>query len=212
VDGVRFRLSSVEATEVDEALVALMARAPDRLAPHLHAPLQSGSDALLKRMGRHWYTAASYRAAVERLAARVAPLGLGADLITGFPGEGPADHAATVRLVEDLPFTYLHVFPYSERAGTAAVRLGPPAAAAAQRERGAELRALAARKAADHRAARAGARADLVLEARRGGVREAVTEDYLTALVPADAPWVLGRARVAARLAVRGSELLAEAV
>ena len=212
VDGVRFRLSSVEATEVDEALVALMARAPDRLAPHLHAPLQSGSDALLKRMGRHWYTAASYRAAVERLAARVAPLGLGADLITGFPGEGPADHAATLRLVEDLPFTYLHVFPYSEREGTAAVRLGPPAAAAAQRERGAELRALAARKAADHRAARAGARADLVLEARRGGVREAVTEDYLTALVPADAPWVLGRARVAARLAVRGSELLAEAV
>jgi hypothetical protein len=63
-----------------------------------------------------------------------------------------------------------------------------------------------------HRARRAGAGADLVLESRHGGVREAVTEDYLTALVPADAPWVLGRSRVAARLVARGSLLHAEAM
>ena len=211
VPDVRFRLSSVEATEADAPLVELMARAPDRLAPHLHAPLQSGSDRVLKRMGRHWYTAASYRAAVERLAERVAPLGLGADVITGFPGETAADHAATLRLIEDLPFTYLHVFPYSEREGTAAARLGP-AETAASRGRGAELRALGEAKAAAHVARRNGSTADLVMESRRGGLREAVTEDYLAARLPADAPWALGRARVAARLVARGPELMAEAV
>jgi threonylcarbamoyladenosine tRNA methylthiotransferase MtaB len=210
VPGVRFRLSSVESTEVDDVLAALMEASPDRVAPHLHAPLQSGSDRLLKRMGRHWYTSAAYRRRVESLAARVAPLGLGADLIVGFPGETDADHRATVRLVEELPFTYLHVFPYSPRRGTAAARLARPPAASAVRERGAELRALGERKAQGHLAARAGGAADLVLEGRRGGWREAVTEDYLTALVPADAPWVLGRPRVAARLVPRGLALQAE--
>jgi threonylcarbamoyladenosine tRNA methylthiotransferase MtaB len=209
VPAVRFRLSSVEATELDDALVALMAAVPGRVAPHVHAPLQSGSDRLLKRMGRHWYTAASYAHRVEGIAARVAPLGLGADLIVGFPGESEADHRATVRLVEALPFTYLHVFPYSPRRGTAAPRLGPADEAAA-RERGAELRALGERKARAHRTARAGGPADLVLEGRREERREAVTEDYLTAIVPADAPWVLGRSRVAARLVSRGWELHGE--
>jgi threonylcarbamoyladenosine tRNA methylthiotransferase MtaB len=212
VPEVRFRLSSVEGTELDNALVALMEAAPDRVAPHLHAPLQSGSDRLLKRMGRHWYTAAAYRRRVEGLAARVSPLGLGADLIVGFPGESDADHRATVRLVEELPFTYLHVFPYSPRRGTAAPRLGPPPAQAVVRERGAELRALGERKARAYLAARAGACADLVLEAHRGGWREAVSEDYLAAVVPADAPWVLGRSRVAARLVPRGPELAGERI
>lgn len=212
VPRVRFRLSSVEATEVDDALVGLMAAEPSRLAPHLHAPLQSGSDRVLRRMGRHWYTPGSYRAAVDRLAERVAPLGLGADVIVGFPGESEDDHRATMRLVEQLPFTYLHVFPYSPRAGTAAPKLGPPPAPPLVRRRSAELRALARAKGAAHRLRRAGAGADLVLESRRGGLREALTEDYLTALVPADAPWVLGRARVAARLVARGPVLHAEAV
>ena len=210
VPGVRFRLTSVEATELDDALVTLMASAPDRIAPHLHAPLQSGSDRVLRRMGRHWYTAATYRRGVERLAERVAPLGLGADVMVGFPGETERDHRDTVRLVTELPFTYLHVFPYSPRQGTAAPRLGGPAGSAAVRERGAELRALGEAKAAAHRGARAGGRADLVLEERRGGERSAVTEDYLSATVPADAPWVLGRSRVAARLVASGRELTAE--
>ena len=210
VSGVRFRLTSVEATELDDAMIALMAAAPDRVAPHLHAPLQSGSDRMLRRMGRHWYTAATYRRNVEQLAARVGPLGLGADIIVGFPGETEPDHRATVRMVDELPFTYLHVFPYSPRQGTAAPRLGPPPASEATRERSAELRALGEAKAAAHRGARAGGRADLVLEARRGGEREAVTEDYLSAVVPADAPWVLGRTRVAARLVARGSALRGE--
>jgi threonylcarbamoyladenosine tRNA methylthiotransferase MtaB len=211
VDGVRFRLSSVEATEVDERIERLMREQPDRLAPHLHAPLQSGSDRVLRRMGRHWYTAAAYRARIEVLADLVAPFGLGADVIVGFPGETEQDHRATVALVETLPFTYLHVFPYSPRAGTAAPRLGRPVAPEAARERSAELRALAASKAAAHRRARAGGAADLVLESRQAGVVQALSEDYLGVEVPAEARWVLGRRRVAARLVLASGRLAAEA-
>lgn len=211
VPEVRFRLGSVEATEVDDALVALMAGAPDRLAPHVHAPLQSGSDAVLRRMGRHWYSAASYAARVEAIAARVAPLGLGADVMTGFPGESDADHRATLDLLRRLPFTYLHVFPYSPRAGTAAPHLGAPPAPDVVRERGAELRALAAAREAAHRRAREGQVADLVVEGRRGGSHEAVSEDYLGVRIPTDAAWVAGRRRVRARLIGAGEGLAAEA-
>src|SRR5688572_20503536 len=86
VPRVRFRLSSLEATEVDDRLRELFAE-PTRVAPHLHAPLQSGSDAVLKRMGRHWYTASRYAAAVERIVHDTSVFALGADIIAGFPGE-----------------------------------------------------------------------------------------------------------------------------
>jgi threonylcarbamoyladenosine tRNA methylthiotransferase MtaB len=75
VTSTRFRLSSIEATEIDDALIELLSGTPRRLAPHVHAPLQSGSDRLLRRMGRHWYTSATYAGGVERLAARCAVLG-----------------------------------------------------------------------------------------------------------------------------------------
>jgi threonylcarbamoyladenosine tRNA methylthiotransferase MtaB len=182
VPRVRFRLSSIEATEVDDRLFALLAGEPERVAPHLHAPLQSGSDAVLKRMGRHWYTAEQYAQVVERLAAARSVLGVGADIIVGFPGETDADHAHTVALVERLPFTYLHIFPFSLRPGTAAERLGATTGSEIVRERSRELRALAARKAAAYRSSRVGGLADVIVV--RGGPtlseREGVTEDYLS--------------------------------
>src|SRR2546425_177506 len=130
VPQVRFRLSSIEATEVDDRIARLLIEAPQHLAAHLHAPLQSGSNRVLKRMGRHWYTAESYRGRLEWLAERLPVFGLGADVIAGFPGETDADHGATLGLVEALPFTYLHVFPFSVRPDAAAARLSgqrPPA-------------------------------------------------------------------------------------
>src|SRR5205807_9206425 len=123
VPQVRFRLSSIEATEVDDPIARLLIEAPAHLAAHLHAPLQSGSNRILKRMGRHWYTVESYRSRLEWLAERLPVLGLGADVIAGFPGETEADHRATLALVDALPFTYLHVFPYSVRPDAAAARL-----------------------------------------------------------------------------------------
>jgi len=182
VPSARFRLSSIEATELDDELVDLLADAPDHLVPHVHAPLQSGSDAVLRRMGRNWYTAATYERAVDRLASRMEVLGLGADVIAGFPGETQADHEATLRLVERLPFTYLHVFPYSPRPGTAAIRLGSPVSPIVTERRAAELRSLGAEKASAYAASRVGELADAVVVGR-GKRREAITGDYLTAAV-----------------------------
>ena len=211
VPDVRFRLSSLEATEVDERLFALLTQAPHRVAPHLHAPLQSGSNGLLKRMGRHWYDARSYAERIERLVAARPIFGLGADVIVGFPGETDADHRATVELVERLPFTYLHVFPFSLRPGTPAERLGPSPASAVVTERARELRELAEAKAAAYAAQRAGGTADVVVVRSAAsdakGVGEALTEDYLSVL-PGD-PTLPRRARFMARLKRSENALIA---
>ena len=209
VPDVRFRLTSIEATEVDDVLADLVVGSPGRVAPHLHAPLQSGSDRVLRRMGRHWYTAASYAAAVERLAARAEVFALSADVITGFPGERDEDHVATVALVRALPFTSLHVFPYSERPGTAAARLPEPVAPQAARERAVELREIASAKAAEHRRRRIGSGADVVV-VRDGAAPRGLTEDYLDVALGAGAPARAGRFR--AMLVERGGELRAEAL
>lgn len=187
VPAARFRLASVEATEVDPTLARLLREGRGGLCPYLHAPLQSGSDAVLRRMGRHWYTASAYADAIDRLWDGMPVFGLGADLVAGFPGETDADHRATLALVERLPFTHLHVFPYSPRPGTAATRLDGAVAPALARERAAELRALGERKAAAHRARRVGGLADVV--AITGGPSpEGLTEDYLSVSLAAGAP------------------------
>lgn len=183
VPAVRFRLSSIEATEVDRRLEELLVAAPERLAPHLHAPLQSGSDRILKRMGRHWYTAGSYRRRIEALAERLPVLGLGADVIVGFPGETEEDFALTERLVAALPYTYLHVFPYSERPGTAAQRLGGRPDPRLVAERSERLRQLAAAKQTAYFRRRLGTQADAVRVGPRAGAVEALTGDYLTVAV-----------------------------
>jgi threonylcarbamoyladenosine tRNA methylthiotransferase MtaB len=186
VPDVRFRLSSIEATEVDDRIARLLIEEPRRLAPYLHAPLQSGSDRVLRRMGRHWYTAESYRARLEWLAARLPVFGLGADVIAGFPGETDADHQATLALIRALPFTALHVFPYSPRPDTAATRLGDDVAPGGIRVRAAELRTLGEEKARAYRASRAGALADGVASGRMAGRLDVLTEDYLSVYIPVE--------------------------
>jgi len=186
VPDVRFRLSSIEATEVDDRIAQIMIAQPRRLAPYLHAPLQSGSDRVLKRMGRHWYTAQSYRARIEWLAARLPVFGLGADVIAGFPGETHADHEATLSLIRALPFTSLHVFPYSARPGAAATRLSDAVPEQVVRARASELWALGDMKAQAHRAVRTGATADGVASGRSGGQVDVLTEDYLSVYVPVE--------------------------
>ncbi|MGH7538916.1 MAG: tRNA (N(6)-L-threonylcarbamoyladenosine(37)-C(2))-methylthiotransferase MtaB, partial [Gemmatimonadales bacterium] len=158
----------------------LLIEAPRRLAAHLHAPLQSAADPVLKRMGRHWYTAATYRARIEWLAARLPVFGLGADVIAGFPGERDAEHRATLAFISALPFTYLHVFPFSVRPDAPAAKLRGGLPHALVRERARELRALGDAKAAAYRRSRGGGRGDGVVCGRQGGRVEALTEDYLT--------------------------------
>ena len=202
----RFRLSSVEATEVDDGLRERLTAGDGGLVPYLHAPLQSGSDRVLKRMGRHWYSAASYAAAVERIVRGVPVFGLGADIIAGFPGETEEDHGATMDLVESLPFTGLHVFPYSVRPGTAAERLGAQLPARGISRRAREVRELGARKADAYHRARDGGAADVVIIGS-AGMREGLTEDYIRVRCTDES---LGRGiRVSARLEYRDGAVFA---
>jgi threonylcarbamoyladenosine tRNA methylthiotransferase MtaB len=186
VPQVRFRLGSVEATEVDDTLARLLIEAPRNLAAHLHAPLQSGSNRVLKRMGRHWYTAESYRARIEWLAERLPVFGLGADVIAGFPGETQADHHASCTLLNALPFTYLHVFPFSVRPDAPAARLAGQLRPEVIRERARELRELGEAKAAAYRESRRGQTADGIVTGHQQGQFEVMTEDYLSVYLDTD--------------------------
>ncbi len=180
VPSVRFRLGSVEATEVDDSLARLLIEAPRNLAAHLHAPLQSGSNRVLKRMGRHWYTAESYRARIEWLAERLPVFGLGADVIAGFPGETEDDHHASLTLLHALPFTYLHVFPFSVRPDAPAARLSGQLPPEVIRARARELREVGETRAAAYREHRRGQTADGVVTGRLRGQVEVMTQDYLS--------------------------------
>jgi threonylcarbamoyladenosine tRNA methylthiotransferase MtaB len=204
VPEVRFRLSSVEATEVDDQLRELFSE-PARLAPHLHAPLQSGSDRVLKRMGRHWYTSSTYASAVERLVMDHDVFALGADVIAGFPGEEEEDHRVTMELVTALPFTYLHIFPYSARPGTAATRLPGQVDGNVVRRRAGELRAISERRSQAHRERRRGGSADVIVI--RGDRLQGLTEDYLQ--VDLEGPRLPRGSRVAALLSERDNRLVA---
>jgi len=136
------------------------------IAPHLHIPLQSGSDRVLRRMRRP-YTTAMYTRLVERLARLRPALGLGADVIVGHPGETETEFEDTLALVETLPFSYLHVFPYSDRRGTAAAAMNDRADARAAAQRSRRLRDVSRRKNRAFREALVGTIQDaLILESR----------------------------------------------
>ena len=166
VQGLRWlRLSSLLPAYFSDDVLAILTTSPV-IAPHFHVPLQSGSDRVLRRMRRP-YTVATYRRVIERLATALPRLGLGADVIVGFPGETAADFAATRALVEALPFSYLHVFPYSERRGTEAARLPGRVDASTIAGRARALREVAAAHGRRFGAALVGRTEDaLVLETR----------------------------------------------
>jgi threonylcarbamoyladenosine tRNA methylthiotransferase MtaB len=171
----RLRLSSIEVNHVDDALAAAVMETPT-VAPHLHVPLQSGDDGVLRAMGRR-YTAAQF----ERRLASLAGLNLTTDVIVGFPAEGDAAFRRTLSLVERLGMTKVHVFPYSPRPGTrTAAEDSIPADA--KRERGRQLRALSDELCRRRWRARVGS-SDRVLVDRPG---RGYADDYTPWLVDAE--------------------------
>jgi len=136
------------------------------VAPHLHLPLQSGSDRVLRLMRRP-YNVAMYRGLVDRLDAAIPRLGLGADVIVGHPGETAQDFETTVSLVSELPFSYLHVFSYSDRKGTEAARLPGRVPPPVTRERSRRLRALGSEKGLVFRRGMIGERREVLVLAER---------------------------------------------
>jgi len=150
----RLRLSSIEPMDWNADLIALMAEfGGTRLARHAHLPLQSGSDAVLRRMHRR-YRPWHYTEKVAALVQAAGPeLTLGADVMAGFPGESDAEFEETLAFIRSLPFGYLHLFPFSPRPGTPgwAMHAERPVPAAAVVERMAALRELATQKSETHR-------------------------------------------------------------
>ncbi|HWY20217.1 MAG TPA: MiaB/RimO family radical SAM methylthiotransferase [Candidatus Acidoferrum sp.] len=140
----KLRISSVEPMDWSPELIELVASSP-RIAKHAHVPLQSGSDAVLRRMHRK-YRPWHYREKIEKIRAAMPTAAIGADVMAGFPGETHAEFEATRRLIADLPFTYLHVFTYSARPGTPAAAMPNQVPVQIARERNKILRDLAAEK------------------------------------------------------------------
>jgi threonylcarbamoyladenosine tRNA methylthiotransferase MtaB len=140
----KLRISSVEPMDWSDELIQLVAESP-RIAKHAHVPMQSGSDRILRRMHRK-YRPWHYREKIDTIRAAMPGAAIGADVMVGFPGEGDADLEQTRRMVEELPFTYLHVFTYSPRPGTPAATMRDQVPLHIARERNRILRELAAMK------------------------------------------------------------------
>ena len=138
--GVRFRISSLEPMDCSDDIVDLVA-ASHCFAPHFHLPLQHASDAMLVAMRRP-YTLAYYRRLVDRIRDTIPHASIGTDIIVGFPGETDDDFAVLEAYLEDAPITHLHVFPYSDRPGTAAAELAGRVHGSTERERAGLVRAI----------------------------------------------------------------------
>ena len=145
----RLRLSSVEPMDFSDDLLQLMADSP-RIAKHVHAPLQSGCDAVLRRMHRK-YRPWHYADRIQKARVLMPDCAVGADVMTGFPGETDSEFAQSFAFIESLPFTYLHVFTYSERPGTPAAGSAAQVPDAVRKQRTHALRDLAARKNLEYR-------------------------------------------------------------
>jgi threonylcarbamoyladenosine tRNA methylthiotransferase MtaB len=150
----RLRISSIEPLDVTQDLIALFA-GTDRIAHHFHMPLQSGSDHILAAMHR-WYRTEHYARRVRLIREFLPDAAIGADVIAGFPGESEADHEATLRFIDSLPFTYLHVFSYSSRPGTKAAALDSQIPGEIIHRRASEIRALGESKSASFRQSQLG--------------------------------------------------------
>lgn len=204
VPDVRFRLGSIEATEIDDLMIDLLADGDGRLVPHLHVPMQAGSNAVLRRM-RRWHTREQYRDRLLEIADRLPYLGLGADVIVGFPGETDRDFEETRELVDVLPFTYLHVFPYSKRDGTIAADLDDQVHGDIKAARSKALRDIALDKGLAYRRSRVGQAAAIVVEENDYGV----TEDYLRVRLTGDPERRTGDL-IFAPLRMKGEQLTAK--
>jgi threonylcarbamoyladenosine tRNA methylthiotransferase MtaB len=177
----RLRLSSIDPAELDDDLLDLLASEP-RLMPHLHLSVQAGDDLILKRMKRR-----HSRADVVRLTGRLRRLrpgiAFGADLIAGFPTESEPMFANTLRLVDEADLVYLHVFPYSARAGTPAARM-PQVPKPLRKERAARLRAAGVRRLSAALEAQLGKPVSVLVEAQGRGHTEAFASFRFTGAAP----------------------------
>jgi threonylcarbamoyladenosine tRNA methylthiotransferase MtaB len=187
LDGLpRLRLSSVEPNLLSDLLIERITTG-QRLMPHVHLPLQSGSDRVLALMRRR-YRAQLYADRLERLTTLMPHVAIGCDVIVGFPGETEADFDATCRFLADQPVTYLHVFPFSERQNTVAAALPGTVPQAVREERAEILRHLSDKKKQAFYARHLGQVREVLFEhtVTPEGLRAGYTDNYIRVWAPAD--------------------------
>ena len=174
----KLRISSVEPMDWSDELIGLVASSP-RIAKHAHVPMQSGSDAVLRRMHRK-YRPWHYREKILKIRAAMPTAAIGADVMVGFPGETEAEFDETRRMIEELPFTYLHVFTYSARPGTPAAEQPGQVPVAVARERNRVLREIASEKKAAFMRSLVGTVVEAItLQSGGADFTEALTDNYL---------------------------------
>jgi threonylcarbamoyladenosine tRNA methylthiotransferase MtaB len=179
----KLRISSVEPMDWSDELIGLMAASP-RIAKHAHVPLQSGSDAVLRRMHRK-YRPWHYREKIGKIRAAMPTAAIGADVMVGFPGETETEFAETRAMIDELPLTYLHVFTYSARPGTPAAHQAGQVPVAVARERNRALRELASQKKAAFMGSLVGTAVEAItLQSGGAEFTEALTENYLKIRIP----------------------------
>jgi threonylcarbamoyladenosine tRNA methylthiotransferase MtaB len=179
----RLRISSIEPMDVGPELIELVAT-EHRMARHFHVPLQSGSNRILRLMNRRYWTT-QYAERILSVRERTPNCGIGADVMAGFPGETEADHAESCRFIESLPFTYLHIFPYSARPGTPAAERPEQVDGRRIHERVRELKALIAAKRGRFLHAQIGQRLSAVaLHKVQDGAATALSSNYLQISLP----------------------------
>lgn len=173
----RIRLSSVEPMDWSEDLIEFMATS-DRIAKHVHIPLQSGSDAVLRRMRRK-YRVRHYESRLSLVRRRMPLAAIGADVMVGFPGETDDEFELTRQFVERMPFTYLHVFSYSSREGTEAAAMDAQVPKSVKRERNRVLREVIDRKNLEFRRNLVGSTVSAVTLASGEGTQRALSENFV---------------------------------
>jgi threonylcarbamoyladenosine tRNA methylthiotransferase MtaB len=174
----KLRISSVEPMDWSEELIRLMADS-SRIARHAHVPMQSGSDRVLRRMHRK-YRPWHYAEKIRRIREAIPQAAIGADVMVGFPGETEEEFVETRTMVEELPFTYLHVFSYSSRPGTPAADMAGQVAPVAARERNRVLREIAGGKKRQFMQSFVGGELPAITLSRQGPEwTEALTDNYL---------------------------------
>jgi threonylcarbamoyladenosine tRNA methylthiotransferase MtaB len=182
-NGPRIRVSSTEPMEIDDGVLEVMKAAGMRVAHHFHVPLQSGSNAVLRRMNRP-YTVEAYVERVECMRGAFPDAAIGADVIVGFPGETDAEFRESLRVVETGALTYVHVFAYSDRPGTVASALPGKVSPEVIAERSEALRAAGAEKKRRFMSRYAGRRVEALVLGRRdaAGRLEGLTGNYMRVL------------------------------
>ena len=192
----RIRLSSVEPMDWSEDLIEYMATS-ERIAKHVHIPLQSGSDAVLRRMRRK-YRVRHYESRLALVRDRMPLAAIGADVMVGFPGETDDEFEQTRAFVERMPFTYLHVFSYSSREGTEAAEMDAQVPKSVKRERNRVLRQLIDRKNLEFRRNLVGSTVSAVTLAAGDGTSRALSENFVEVQLKSGKtePGVLTRVRI----------------